>query len=46
MQEGSKISAFSIEHHYNVGSTMMQIDVFEVRYLDNDNGDPLFYYIF
>ena len=41
MQEGSpKKSAFSIERHYNVGSKMTKIDVFEVRYLENDNGDP------
>ena len=33
---------FSIERHYNVGSKMYKIDVFAVRYLENDNGDPLF----
>ena len=35
----SQKSAFSIERHYNVGS---KIDVFEVIYLENDNGDTPF----
>ena len=28
------------------GGKLCKIDVFEVRYLENDNGDPPFYYIF
>ena len=42
----SQESAFSIERNYNVGSKMIKIDVFEVRYLKNDNGDPPFFITF
>ena len=42
----SQKSAFSIEYHYNVGLKMMQNDNFEVRYLENDNGDPPFFITF
>ena len=38
----SQKSAFSIERHYNVESKLCKIDVFEDRYLENDNGDPPF----
>ena len=36
----SQKSAFSIERHYKMGFKLYKIGVFEVRYLENDNGDP------
>ena len=45
LRESSK-SAFSIERHCNVGPKMRKNDVFGVRYLENDNGDPSFLFQF
>ena len=36
----SQKSAFSIERHIRWGWKLYKIDVFEVRYLENDYGDP------
>ena len=39
-------SALSIERHYNVESEIKIKCVLEIRYLENDNGEPHLYYIF
>ena len=47
MQEGSpKKVLFPKNAIITSGRKRCKIDVFEVRYLKNDNGEPYFYYIF
>ena len=42
LRETSKKGALFIECHYYVWSKMRKNDILEVRYLKNDNGDPVF----